>query len=76
MAVMKEVSVEEYDLFKKWYLKHTNSRVLKTRHRAGATSVLDKKTRETVCSESHRLGKSKYLIKQNYYDLYAEEDAE
>lgn len=48
MAVMKEVSVEEYDLFKKWYLKHTNSRVLKTRHRAGSTSVLDKKTRETV----------------------------
>ncbi|ASZ03954.1 MULTISPECIES: hypothetical protein [Bacillus] len=76
MAVMKEVSIEEYDLFRKWYLKYTNSRVLKTKQRAGFTAVLDKKTKETVCSESHLMGKSRYLIKQNYYDLYAEEDAE
>lgn len=71
MAVMKEVSIEEYDLFRKWYLKYTNSRVLKTKQRAGFTAVIDKKTGETVCSESHLLGKSKYLIKQNYYDLYS-----
>lgn len=37
MAVMKEVSIEEYDLFRKWYLKYTNSRVLKTKQRAGFT---------------------------------------
>lgn len=67
---MKKVSKEEYDSFKSWYLKYTNSRVLKTKQRAAATHILDKKTKETVCSEIHRLGKHIYLIKTNYYELY------
>ncbi|PAK28529.1 hypothetical protein CJ467_20305 [Bacillus velezensis] len=71
MAVMKEVSIEEYDLFRKWYLKYTNSRVLKTKQKVGYVEVVDKKTKETVCCESHIRGKSRYLIKPKYYDLYA-----
>lgn len=70
MKVMKEVTIYEYDLFIQWYLKYTNSRVLKTKNTPSSTIVLNKKIKETVCSESHRLGKSKYLIKQIYYDLY------
>ena len=72
MSVMKEVNVTEYDRFKRWYLKHTNSRVLKSKHTPTSTIVLDKVTKETVCSESHRLGNSRYLIKQSYYDLYTQ----
>lgn len=73
MAIMKEVTVKEYDAFKQWYLKHTNSRVLKTKQTSSSTIILNKKVKETVCSESHRLGKSRYLIKQDYYDLYVSE---
>jgi hypothetical protein len=71
MAIMKEVTVEEYDKFKLWYLKYTNKRVLKTKSGPSSRTVLDKETKTTVCSESHRLGVSKYRINPEYYEKYA-----
>lgn len=70
MAIMNEVSLEEYDKFKLWYLKHTNSRKLKTKSGPSSIIVLDKETKTTVCSESHRLGVSKYRVKDEYYDIF------
>jgi len=71
---MIEVSIEEYDNFKIWYLEYAkrnqNIRKLKVKSGIGYRLIIDKKTKGTVCNESHTSNGSKYRINPSWYEMY------
>lgn len=73
-----EVTLEEYDAFKLWYMDYAkrtqNIRKLRLKFGIETIYIKDKLTKETVCFESHSYGESKYRISPKWYELYKNEE--